>query len=152
MPLNWSDVAAWIALPLSILALVQSSRHRSGDLLMEAQKLRTEIEETIRSLDGAPTALLKEWRAVLSVRGMLQSGAAIQKEQQALALEEKVEDLRKRLSEIPRSEGFLRRVRAEGILSRLNTVAVLANSIVEAVAEERAELDRNREDLRSRRR
>ncbi len=150
MAMDWSDTTAVAALALSLLALYQTSRHRGGDILLNAIRERAELEEILKGLDGAATTLLNEWRGVFSARGMLPSGAMIKKEQTTQQIGAHIDELQSALSAIEKPDGLWARRRAESILTQLITLRARADAVVAAINGERVAIYQDLEAFRNR--
>lgn len=148
MEVDLSDVVAFAALALSVWTYRQTSRYRGGDILLSAIKERAELDAMVKGLDGVTVELLNDWRAVNAARGMLRSGLTVQKEQIALDLQARIEEVVQELEAIPRPQGRKARQNAEGILARLLELRAKVNGVVSAVEGERDAIKRSQDDFR----
>jgi hypothetical protein len=152
MSLGFSDYLALFAVGLSVYTLYQTSRFRGGDNLLAAIKEHADMREALNGLDGAPTALLNDWKAILAARGQFSSGVTQSKEQLSQQFQGRLDELITEFNGIEKLDGWGARRRAEVTLAKLLSLRAKTNAFVASLDEERDTLRKNQEDFRNRRR
>ena len=147
--MNGSDIISLAALAISIYALYQSSRYRGGDILLAAIKERAELRVIMKRLGRSASDLTRDWKAVLSARGMLHSGLAVEKELLAERLQVRIDELYSDVEKVESLDGLMARGRAEKALARMLELRAQANDLVAAIDVEQAEIKQRREDVRN---
>jgi len=135
----------WIALMVSLLAIIlsvfalrQNTRFRTGDQAMEAGRLAAEIGEQLGELAGSVPKVKANWHALMAANGNFHSGARQQLDNemdQALA---DVTSLRARLAELSADFRQLGPAALEQRLVQLWSVKLAANRIEASIAQREA--------------
>lgn len=135
----------WIALGVSLLAIVlsvfalrQNKRFRTGDQAMEAGRLSAEIGEQLGDLASRVPKVKANWHALMAANGNFHSGARQQLDnemEQALA---DVTSLRARLADLSGDFPQLGPTALEQRLVQLWSLKLAANRIEGGIAEREA--------------
>jgi ElaB/YqjD/DUF883 family membrane-anchored ribosome-binding protein len=146
--MNFSDGIALTALLFSGLALWQAYSFRGSDITIALKK---EIESTKIQLDqlmNEPDRLTAEWMAVLSVRGLSNSGAEISRRSKHQALRERIEALQSEIDGLAKMAADLNRKTAPDAVVRSHSIRTRADFLQADIQSDIDELERNRAQYR----
>ena len=131
-------VVSLLAIVLSVFALRQNTRFRTGDQAMEAGRLAAEIGEQLGNLASRVPTAKANWHALMAANGNFHSGARQQLDnemEQALA---DVTSLRARLADLSGDFQRLGPATLEQRLVQLWSLKLAANRIEAGIADREA--------------
>lgn len=147
MSFSVSDVTALVALAISVLALFQTMRSRSGDLLITASREKAELHEMLVELGARASIVRKERVALRKIFGpehVLEHWVDDLK-----YVEEQVERLLSELRTTGTLNGPFARYKAEGALIRLHIIRAQAQTYVAWIDRDEAHLETLMREIRS---
>lgn len=131
-------VVSLLAIALSVIALRQNKRFRTGDKAIEIGRLVAEIGEQLGDLASRIPKAKENWYALLGANGSLHSGARQQLDNEMEQAQADVMSLRARLADLSGDIVRLDSAAIESRLVQLWSLKLAANRIEKSIAEREA--------------